>query len=74
MTKRGVPPVVAQKWEFVHNVGNFRFSMGNSWRKSREDRTFSLAQRGIRFRCSWENANITNIGVSSAIHRYNRYK
>lgn len=37
-TARGTPPVVAQKYEFVHNVGNFRFNTGNSWRKSREDR------------------------------------
>jgi hypothetical protein len=38
MTQRGAPPVVAQKYEFVHNVGNCCFSTGNSWRKSREDR------------------------------------
>lgn len=37
MTERGAPPVVAQKYEFVHNVGTFCFSTGNSWRKSRED-------------------------------------
>ncbi len=38
MMARGAPPVAAQKYEFVHNVGNFHFSTGNSWRKSREDR------------------------------------
>jgi hypothetical protein len=38
MTERGASPVVAQKYEFVHNVGNFCFSTGNPWRKSREER------------------------------------
>ena len=30
--------MVAQTYEFVHNVGTFRFSAANSWRKSREER------------------------------------
>ena len=32
------PPVVPTQYEFVHRVGSFRVSAGNSWRRKREER------------------------------------